>query len=258
LADASVALKNDREIVLAAVTQKVTALEYASDALKNDREIILAAVTQNGYALRYASDALKNDREIVLIAVNEKGLALMDASVALKNDREIVLAAVTNTGTALEFVPVQFQNDREIVLAAVTLNEDALEYASDEIKRDKNFWVEAIARNRNVIPPPQLHVREYITELLTSNKMMSKLNVSALATRRHDFASAAKPERSPYGKLAEHGNVQQEMLSNRISGFLGTLSGDIIRRAAANLGLTVGGKRTKRKMKRRKTRRSIF
>ena len=87
--------------------------------------------------------------------------------------------------------------------------------------------------------------------------MMSKLNVSALATRRHDYASAAKPdERPPYVKLAEPGNVQQEMLSNRISGFLGKLSGDIIRRAAANLGIRVGG--TKRKKKRRKTRRSFF
>jgi hypothetical protein len=87
--------------------------------------------------------------------------------------------------------------------------------------------------------------------------MMSKLNVSALATRRHDFTSAAKPdERPPYVMLAEQGNEHQQMLSNRISGFLGTLSGDIIRRAATNLGIRVGG--TKRKKKRRKTRRLFF
>jgi hypothetical protein len=104
-----------------------------------------------------------------------------------------------------------------------------------------------------------LHVREYITELATSQKMMSNLNVSALATRRHDFASAAKPdERPPYVKLAEQGNEHQQMLSERISGFTGTLplGGEIIRKAAENLRIKVGG--TKRKMKRRKTRRSFF
>jgi hypothetical protein len=87
---------------------------------------------------------------------------------------------------------------------------------------------------------------------------MSEINISALATRRHDYASAANPERAPFVKIAEPGNVQQEMISQHISGYLSKLSGDIIRRAAANLGITVGGKRTKRKMKKRKTRRSKF
>ena len=42
-------LKNDCEIVLAAVTQNGIALLHASEELKNDREVVLAAVTQNGF-----------------------------------------------------------------------------------------------------------------------------------------------------------------------------------------------------------------
>ena len=61
LLSASKQLQNDREIVLAAVTQDGYALEFAS----NDREVVLAAVTQNGEALEYASEDLKRDREIV-------------------------------------------------------------------------------------------------------------------------------------------------------------------------------------------------
>jgi hypothetical protein len=33
-------------------------------ALKNDKEIVMAAVAENGGALQYASAALKNDKEI--------------------------------------------------------------------------------------------------------------------------------------------------------------------------------------------------
>ena len=46
-------------------------LEYASKELQNDREVVLAAVTQNGYALNFASEELKRDREVVLAAIVE-------------------------------------------------------------------------------------------------------------------------------------------------------------------------------------------
>jgi hypothetical protein len=47
------------------VQQNGRALQYASTELKNDREIVMAAVNQNGYLYQYASEALKNDREVV-------------------------------------------------------------------------------------------------------------------------------------------------------------------------------------------------
>ena len=40
------------------------ALEYASEALRNDREIVLAAVAKYMRAFQYASKALRADREL--------------------------------------------------------------------------------------------------------------------------------------------------------------------------------------------------
>jgi hypothetical protein len=111
-------LKNDREIVLAAVTQNSLALKFTSDELKNDHEIVVAAVNQNARAFQYASDEMKNDREIVLAAMNQNGDALKHASDELKNDREIVLAAVKNKGTSLCFVSKELKNDCEILIVA--------------------------------------------------------------------------------------------------------------------------------------------
>jgi hypothetical protein len=53
------------------VKQNGHALISASEELKNDREIVLAAVKQHGGALQCASAELQNDRGIVLAAVQQ-------------------------------------------------------------------------------------------------------------------------------------------------------------------------------------------
>ena len=137
-------LKNDREIVMAAVKYKGFSLRYASDELKNDFEIVIAAIQICRYALEYASDELKHNREIVLVAVQSSGYALEYASDELKHNREIVLVAVRKDGGALRFASEKFKNDREIVLAAVRKNGHALEYASEEFKNDREIVLLAV------------------------------------------------------------------------------------------------------------------
>ena len=70
-------------------------MEEASDALKNDREVVIAAVTRNGLALEYASNHLKNNKEVVMAAVKQYGYVLRYASKELQKDED-VLRAVTN------------------------------------------------------------------------------------------------------------------------------------------------------------------
>ena len=87
-------LWGDRVFVLkvAAITHGLV-LKYALGELRNDKEVVLAAVTVYGHSLRYASDELKNDKEVVLAAVAQDGDALEYASDELQNDEEVVLAA---------------------------------------------------------------------------------------------------------------------------------------------------------------------
>ena len=60
--------RDDKDVVLAAVTQHGYALQYASADLQNDKDVVLAAVTQEGYALYYASAEVQNDKDVVLAA----------------------------------------------------------------------------------------------------------------------------------------------------------------------------------------------
>ena len=108
----------DREVVLEAVRQNGNTLRFVTWVdykLKNDREVVLAAVAAQGCweeklgpngqvvphygtpkfndALRYASWELRADREVVLAAVQAHGLAIMDASEELQRDPEVFRVA---------------------------------------------------------------------------------------------------------------------------------------------------------------------
>lgn len=69
-------LEMDVGIIMAAITQDVTTLQYVPHELRTNREFMLAAVIINGSAFRYAAEEIKADREIVLAAVTENGVVL--------------------------------------------------------------------------------------------------------------------------------------------------------------------------------------
>jgi hypothetical protein len=56
------------------------ALQEAGPGLKEDRALVLEAVSKNGVALWHAGPGLRQDRELVLEAVRQDGLALMRRS----------------------------------------------------------------------------------------------------------------------------------------------------------------------------------
>jgi len=111
-------------------------LAFASDDIRNDKDVVMAAVSKDGSALEFASDDLKNDKEVVMAAVSNDGRALRYASEDLQNDKEVVMAALSNDGRALEYASDDFKNDKEVVMTAVSECGMALEYASDDFKKD--------------------------------------------------------------------------------------------------------------------------
>ena len=62
---------------------------YHLPVLRDDREVMLAAVQQGGGALAFASVVLRRDRKVVLAAVQQSWRAIEFASVALRSNREV-------------------------------------------------------------------------------------------------------------------------------------------------------------------------
>ena len=76
-------------------------LKYASSDVRDDREVVMSAVSQDGWALEFASDELRADRDIVLAAVKHEGYPLKYASKELQGDREVLMAEIKQNLKAL-------------------------------------------------------------------------------------------------------------------------------------------------------------
>ena len=85
---ASVELRADRDVVLAAVTaMRGEKLPPSSGTTETSRDVVMAAVASNRYALQYASPELRADRGVVMGAVANDRDALVHASAEFRADR---------------------------------------------------------------------------------------------------------------------------------------------------------------------------
>lgn len=82
---------DDKEVVLAVINKGLFnqvagagALGWASEKLRNDKEVVLAAVKQNGINLMDVSPELSNDRDVVLEAIRQNPRASRYASDEIK------------------------------------------------------------------------------------------------------------------------------------------------------------------------------
>jgi hypothetical protein len=83
-------------------------LKFVSDDLKNDRDVVIAAVQQNGLALEFVSVELRAEREIVVMAANQNGwAAFMSTDDNLHFDKEVMLAALKEDEANWEAIKAQ-------------------------------------------------------------------------------------------------------------------------------------------------------
>lgn len=75
--------------------------QFASDALRNDRDLVMTAVTGCGPALEFAAERLIDDKEVVLAAVNADREVIKFASDRLRNDIDVVAAATIQVSLIL-------------------------------------------------------------------------------------------------------------------------------------------------------------
>jgi hypothetical protein len=77
-------ISEDDDIILAAVTQNETLMEYVSSDKRKDKFLMLAVLKKNGLALNYLSDEFKDDDNLVYAAVKQNKKAIELASPRLK------------------------------------------------------------------------------------------------------------------------------------------------------------------------------
>ena len=75
-------------------------LKDAPQKFKDNKNLVIMAVSSCPYALEFASDRLKDDEEVVSIAIQKIGRSLVYASERLKKDKEWIQRAFDANGAA--------------------------------------------------------------------------------------------------------------------------------------------------------------
>jgi hypothetical protein len=119
-------------IALAAVSKDGKTFMQLSAALKDDADVLLAALPTYFHAMNYASRRLLSDKETVLRCVNIDGNALIYVSRWLQSDPEVGLAAVGKIGSAISLLCPRpnWCTSNLIQALAITTLETALECTS--------------------------------------------------------------------------------------------------------------------------------
>ena len=125
---ASMELRNNFDIVMAAVKAWGGAVRLASQRLKTHYEIAMAAVRKEAIAFQYVSDDLQNNFQLAMVAVKQCGWLLIDVSDELKNNYQVVKAAVEQDGRACRYASDEMRADLSILAAAIM---DFSRYYSD-------------------------------------------------------------------------------------------------------------------------------
>ncbi len=168
-------LRNDLEVVSAAVKENGLALKYASEKLKSDFKIVQKAALQNSSSFQYASQSIKSNSDDVFDIVsayvkfnyNYENLRQSDeyranfdryeaqhsndpfqyASEDLRSNKAAVYLIVCVDGLALRYASDSLKNDFMIVSAAIQQNGLAIKHASDAMKDDPELALIAVERD---------------------------------------------------------------------------------------------------------------
>lgn len=92
---ASMELRNDKDVFLAAACKNGNSLVFVPSWLKNDDQVVTAAVVNDVMALRYASARLRTDKEFVLGFAKEDSKVLCAMGWELKIDSEFLCRTIT-------------------------------------------------------------------------------------------------------------------------------------------------------------------
>ncbi|MBC7473917.1 MAG: DUF4116 domain-containing protein [Candidatus Sericytochromatia bacterium] len=173
----------NKEYVIKAVTKSFTNYEIIAHYLKDDEDVLKAAVSKCGIPMKYASSRLRGNKEIALLSLKNDcfGSAYEYLSKELKADKDVALAAMKAEGMNLSHSSLELQDDKDVVLMAVHHFADNLVAASDRLKNDKEVVLAAVIKSPSAIRFASAEINSIVfrrdpVEVLTSHVNSEKLH----------------------------------------------------------------------------------
>ena len=211
LGNLSEQLRDDKDLVLAAVRQDGIALTFASKRLKSDPDVVRAAVQQDGRSISSASDKLKRDPEIALIACTQNYHAFFSVGVP-NNMPDVAIAALRQEFNsdktanvmihALQGMP---QADRRFYKEALDANPKALMHCLEPIVSDKELVAPVVAKDGTLLKYCNRELRDDRELVLSAVKFKGAALQYASYSLRNDPDIALTAIESSYAAMLRLG-----------------------------------------------------
>lgn len=157
-------VREDRELVLAAVEQNPGNLKHAADTLRNDPAFIEEVIKTSPMALEHAGGPVLRDRDFMLKAITGNPDHIRCLHQSLENDVQIarayfqqLLATVgepdpyTYNGIELDRFGPAVKDDKEAVSLAVQYDPNNLAEASPRLKDDLQVALPALEKDKHAV-----------------------------------------------------------------------------------------------------------
>ncbi|MCK5537126.1 MAG: DUF4116 domain-containing protein, partial [Bacteroidales bacterium] len=125
----------NKEEALKAVEQDGMKLEECSDELRNDKDVVEAAVANREKAMMFVSEELKCDKEVIQSALmrsttlrTEMGIAFSFVPEHIKDNEEMALIAISIFHGAFQYFSDRLKKDEAFLIRAVAKNYGILRY----------------------------------------------------------------------------------------------------------------------------------
>lgn len=144
---ASDEIKDDKNFVLRLVQKNGKTLRFVSDRLKNDPEVVNAAVQYCPEAYRFASGEIREKKDFLIALLRNKIRVLRYATDLFKADKEVVSVAVDYDYThnsILLHIGNQLKRDWPFMVGIIRRHPAKIHSISDELKSNKKFLLEVI------------------------------------------------------------------------------------------------------------------
>ena len=143
-------LRADKDFVLATIGQKWSVLRYVDKSLRDDSDVVLAAVRRDAGSFRDASTRLRSDRNFILAAVKQNGLVLQHLNKFNQDDTDVVRAAVLQNAASWFYASARLRSSKKLVKEMVQHSPFMFEHlprrwqTQESIRRlvYKPFWLD--------------------------------------------------------------------------------------------------------------------
>lgn len=144
-------MRSNKEVMLACVKQKGVNLCWGTQEIKNDPDIVLAAITQDWTAISHAGPFPKDNEAIMRYAITKCGRTIQLASPALKKNRDLALLACHQTWHAYFFIDESLKSDLEIAKVCLLQHPWLIQHLPLSIRYLKQICLLAVSQNSTVL-----------------------------------------------------------------------------------------------------------